>query len=188
MAIKDYLFVKPVLQTDNLILRPITADDTADLKEWMPDPDLYTYWGRPANRNELNPGEVFNDPRPNVKRKPGLDFIWGIAVKPANKVIGQVFIIEIENNRMAKIAYRIAKPYWCKGHTTEAVQKAVEFCFENTELQRIWTDVHINNIASCKVLEKSGFKKEGLIRQGKFNLTYCDYYLYGILKADYLAL
>ena len=185
MAIKDYLVNKPTLETYNLILRPITSDDVPDLKEWMPDPDLYTYWGRPANKSELNPAEIFIDPRPHIKRKPSSGFVWGMVLKSTGKVIGQVFIIEIENSRMAKVAYRLSKSYWGKGLTTEALRKTVSFCFENTELQRLWTDVDIRNAASCKVLEKCGFQKEGLIRQGKFNLTYCDYYLYGMLKEDF---
>lgn len=35
-----------------------------------------------------------------------------------------------------------------------------------TELQRLWTDVHVLNIASYKTLEKAGFKREGHIRNG----------------------
>ena len=37
---------------------------------------------------------------------------------------------------------------------TEALVRAVTFCFEETELQRLWADVHIQNIASYKTLEK----------------------------------
>ena len=71
---------------------------------------------------------------------------------------------------------------------TEALVRAVTFCFEETELQRLWADVHIQNIASYKTLEKAGFKREGLIRGGKMVNTYCDYYLYGMIKADYIEI
>jgi ribosomal-protein-alanine N-acetyltransferase len=185
MALKDYLLEKPILETERLILRPISEADVKDLEEWLPDPDLYTYWGRAANKSELNPKELFYDPRPHIKRKPSAEFVWGIVLKSNNKVIGQLYVIDIENSRMAKVAYRISKEHWGKGYTTESLKKAVNFCFKNTELQRLWTDVDVRNIASCKVLEKCDFTKEGLIRQGKFNLTYCDYYLYGLLKEDY---
>ena len=39
-----------------------------------------------------------------------------------------------------------------------------------------------------KTLEKAGFKREGLIREGKMVNTYCDYYLYGMIKADYIEI
>ena len=60
--------------------------------------------------------------------------------------------------------------------------------FEETELQRLWADVHTQNIASYKTLEKAGFKREGLIREGKMVNTYCDYYLYGMIKDDYIEI
>ena len=58
------------------------------------------------------------------------------------------------------------------------------FCFSNTELKRLWTEVDIRNIPSQKMLEKCGYKQEGLIRQGKMVNTWCDYYIYGKLAAD----
>ena len=55
---------------------------------------------------------------------------------------------------------------------------------KNPELQRLWTDVDVNNTASCRVLEKCGFTREGTVRQGKMVSVWCDYHLYGILKSD----
>jgi len=85
---------------------------------------------------------------------------------------------------MAKVALRVSPAYQNQGIATEALQAIVSFCFTHTELQRIWTDVDIRNIGSWKVLEKCGFKREGMIRQGKMVNTWCDYYLYGLLRED----
>ena len=71
---------------------------------------------------------------------------------------------------------------------TEALARIVIFCFEETELQRLWSDVHTQNIASCKAMEKAGFQREGLIREGKMVNTYCDYHLYGMTKTDYIEI
>jgi RimJ/RimL family protein N-acetyltransferase len=89
---------------------------------------------------------------------------------------------QIENNRMAKVALRIAPAYQNQAIATEAMKAIIDFCFTHTELQRIWTDVDIRNIGSWKVLEKCGFTREGMIRQGKMVNTWCDYYIYGLLK------
>jgi ribosomal-protein-alanine N-acetyltransferase len=185
MKIKDYVLNKPTLETELLILRQMTVEDVPDLREWLSDPDLYTYWGRPIRDKELNPELLFEVTRPNIKRKPSKDFHWGIILNETNKVIGEIWVLKIDNDRMAQVAYRVSKTYWNKGLTTEALHRVIKFCFEDTELQRLWTDVDARNIASCKLLEKCGFQKEGFIRQGKFNLTFCDYYLYGMLKDDY---
>jgi len=189
MKLKDYmpggLLGFPVLETQRLTLRVITPDDTADLEEWLPDPALYTYWGRPPHKNELHPGERFIDSRPHIVRKPVVEFVWGMALRSNGKVVGEMCVLSIENNRMAKVAYRLAKEYWGQGLTTEALRAAVEFCFERTELQRLWASADALNIGSCRVLEKSGFLREGYIRQGKMQTTYGDYCLYGMLREDY---
>ena len=58
------------------------------------------------------------------------------------------------------------------------------FCFEHTELRRLQAQVDVHNIASQRMLEKCGYTREGLIRQGKMVNTWCDYYIYGILADD----
>ncbi len=108
--------------------------------------------------------------------------------KQDHKVIGDMWVYLIENDRMAKVAFRLSPACQGKRLMTEALVRAVIFCFEETELQRLWADVHIQNIASYKTLEKAGFKREGLIRGGKMVNTYCDYYLYGMIKADYIEI
>ncbi|OJT89297.1 GNAT family N-acetyltransferase, partial [Clostridioides difficile] len=64
-------------------------------------------------------------------------------------------------------------------------KSVIEFCFSKTELQKIMDRCAYFNHASYKTLEKVGFQREGHIREGKMVNTYCDYYLYGILKSDY---
>ncbi len=108
--------------------------------------------------------------------------------KQDHKVIGDMWVYLIENDRMAKVAFRLSPACQGKRLMTEALVRAVTFCFEETELQRLWADVHIQNIASYKTLEKAGFKREGLIRGGKMVNTYYDYYLYGMIKADYIEI
>ena len=99
-----------------------------------------------------------------------------------------MWVYLIENDRMAKVAFRLSPACQGKRLMTEALVRAVTFCFEETELQRLWADVHTQNIVSCKTLEKAGFKREGLIREGKMVNTYCDYYLYGMIKDDYIEI
>ena len=108
--------------------------------------------------------------------------------KQDHKVIGDMWVYLIENDRMAKVAFRLSPACQGKRLMTEALVRAVIFCFEETELQSLWADVHIQNIASYKTLEKAGFKREGLIREGKMVNTYCDYYLYGMIKDDYIEI
>ena len=183
MALADYIEKKPIIHTERLILRMMSADDIPALKEWMPDKAIYTYWGKGPGKTDKNPELLFEK-----TEKPSKSFHLGIELNEIHKIIGEIWIYLIDNDRMAKIAIRFGKAYHGKGYATEAIDAMIRFCFNNTELKRIWTDVDVNNIGSCKVLEKCGFAREGTIRQGKMVSTWCDYHLYGILKSDMISL
>lgn len=181
MKLQDYIQNKPIFDTERLLLRPLQYDDIDDLKEWLGDKSLYQYWGKRPGKSDLNPELLFQK-----KERPTKSFHWGIVHKRDKKVIGEMWVYLIENDRMAKVAFRISPSYQGNGLMAEALTEVVIFCFEKTELQRLWTDVHVLNIASYKTLEKSGFKREGHIRDGKMVNTYCDYYLYGMTRTDFI--
>lgn len=186
--IKDYELDKPTLETQRLILRPMTAEDAPDLKEWLGLDEVYTYWGRKASKGEKNPELYFIDPRPWVKRKPCQDFKWGMVLRETGKVIGILEIFDIQNQRMAYVGYRLHPAYWRQGLVTEALRCAVDFVYANTELMRLEATADVKNIASLRVLEKCSFVREGTVRQGKMGSRYCDYAIFGMLREDWEGL
>ena len=179
MSLADYVNHKPTVETARLYIRPMTPEDVPALRAWMPDKSLYTYWGKGPGKAEKNPELLFAK-----ERRPSKSFHLGIARKEDNRVIGDLWVYLIENDRMACVAVRLARECHGLGYGTEALRAMTRFCFENTELQRLWTQVDVRNTASQRILEKCGYTREGLIRQGKMVSTWCDYYLYGILKTD----
>lgn len=179
MALADYINNKPVMETDRLIIRPMTVLDVPSLKTWMPDRSIYTYWGKKPSKGEMHPELLFEKTERQTK-----SFHLGISEKGNNEVIGDLWVYLIENDRMAQIAIRLSKDKQGRGYGTEALSAMTRFCFENTELQRLWAQVDVRNIVSSRMLEKCGYTKEGLIRQGKMINTWCDYYVYGILVSD----
>ena len=180
MLLADYIITKPTIHTERLIIRPMNAHDVTALKDWMPDSSIYTYWGKGPSKSEKNPELLFEK-----SEKPTKTFHLGIEEISSKKVIGDLYVYLIENDRMASVAIRISADCHGKGYGTEALKAITKFCFENTQLQRLWTEVDIRNIPSQKMLEKCGYTKEGHIRQGKMVNTWCDYYIYGILASDY---
>lgn len=181
----DYEKNTPSLETQRLMLRPMTEKDVPDLEKWLGLDVVYTYWGRKATRGEKNPGELFVDPRPWVKRKPSPDFKWGMVLKEKNEVMGEIAVFDIQNGRMGDVAYRLNPAYWGRGYATEALQEVVRFIFTQTAIQRLNGGADVRNVASCRVMEKCGFVREGTVRQGKMVSVYCDYHIYGLLREDY---
>ena len=42
MALADYIYNKPTIETDRIVIRPMTIEDLTDLKEWVIDKSIYT--------------------------------------------------------------------------------------------------------------------------------------------------
>ena len=179
MALADYIESKPVIDTPRLRLRPMRASDVPSLREWMPDPSIYTYWGKGPGKTDKDPSLLFIRPE-----KPTKSFHLGIEETASGKVVGDLWIYLIENDRMASAAIRLAPASQGKGYGTEALSAMTRFCFENTELRRLQAQADARNIPSQRMLEKCGYTREGLIRQGKMVNTWCDHYIYGILASD----
>ena len=179
MTLANYVNEKPVIETERLILRSMIPSDIPALSEWMPDERIYAYWGKGPSKAEKHPELLFEK-----KEKATKSFHLGIAEKVNDKVIGDIWVYLIENDRMASVAIRLATAYQGKGYGTESLLAMTEFCFEHTELKRLWAEVDIRNTSSWKMLEKCGYVREGLIRQGKMVNTWCDYYIYAKLKEE----
>lgn len=62
----------------------------------------------------------------------------------------------------AELGYWIGNQYKCKGIMTEAIKETVKLVFENFDVKRIFATPFGNNFASQRVLEKAGFKLEGM--------------------------
>ena len=106
MALADYIYNKPTTETDRIVIRPMTIEDVTDLREWMPDKSIYTYWGKGPGKAEKNPELLFEK-----ENKPTKSFHLGISDKVLDKVIGDLWVYLIENDRMASVAIRLSKKY-----------------------------------------------------------------------------
>lgn len=179
MALADYVHSKPVILTERLRLRAMGPSDVPALKTWLGNPWLYRYWGKGPSKAEKNPELLFGG-----EEKPTKSFHLGIAEKDSDRVIGDIWVYLIEKDRMASVAIRVSSDCQGKGYGTEALSAMTRFCFENTELQRLWAEIDIRNAPSARIFEKCGYTREGLIRQGRMVNTWCDYFIYGILRED----
>jgi ribosomal-protein-alanine N-acetyltransferase len=80
---------------------------------------------------------------------------------------------EIGKSHRAEIGYWLAKGFWGRGIMTAVVQRLCRHAFEEFGLVKITAQVHSENMASARVLEKCGFQQEGFLRKhflkdGKF--------------------
>ena len=75
-----------------------------------------------------------------------------------------VGMIEAQLSRMlAGIGYVIAPDAWGRGYATEALQTVVDGLFEHTGIPAIWAVCDVENLASARVLDKSGFTRRNAL-------------------------
>ena len=65
----------------------------------------------------------------------------------------------------AEFGYWLGEEFWGQHIMSEVVPAFVNYCFEKFSLTRMFAAAYANNPASARVLEKSGFTREGRLRK-----------------------
>ncbi len=182
MDLKTLFTPFPVLSTPRLILRDLRPTDLNDLHEYASDPqiDHYTPWEHYKSFDEAR--ENLNEFLEEYE-KDGFG-AWGIEHRADKKLIGIINTsIPHRAHRRVEMGYTIARAYWGQGYATEAVQALIQFGFEKMDLVRIEAVLLPENLASARVLEKSGMQFEGVLRAYQvWRNKPCDLRMYSIIN------
>lgn len=183
MKFNDYFKSIPYLETDRLIIRAFQRDDMRTYIEFIGDPIVQKYLGGGVNVFEEEP-HITNWLKNINGRllKSKTVFTWCIIDKAENTVIGRIDLGGFVKQSMAEISYYLSPMYWGKGLATEAVREVLRFGFEDLKLHRIQAMVLKDNIASQKVLLKSGFEQEGVLRLYYFGKEFHDTILFSSIN------
>jgi aminoglycoside 6'-N-acetyltransferase len=85
-----------------------------------------------------------------------------------------------------EIGYDIISNERGKGYGTEAAQLIVDYLFLSKDIGRIQAITDVRNKPSQRVLEKTGFKREGTIRKSGFvRGAWTNAYLYSIIREEW---
>ena len=113
--------------------------------------------------------------------------VFIIEKKDGNK-IGYIchFILVHPAGKLLEIGYSLVPNERGKGNGTEAIRIMVDYLFLSKDTMRVQACTDTRNVASQKVLEKTGFKKEGTMRKYLFlRGEPRDAHMYSILREDW---
>jgi len=88
--------------------------------------------------------------------------------------------------KMQEIGYALVPSERGKGYCTEAAQLMVDYLFLSKDIARIQATTHTKNVASQKVLEKVGLKREGTLRRtALIRGERTDMFIFSILREEW---
>jgi len=169
-----------LLEGKNVNLRVVEKEDLPLLGEWFNNPEFMGEY-EPLEQSSRTEIEKEFEKNPFEMK----DFI--IEKKDGSK-IGWVchFYMLHPGMKLLEIGYAVAPSERGKGYCTEALEILVDYLFLLKDTIRIQAFTGVINVASQKVLEKVGFKREGTMRKGCFiRGKWGVSYLYSILREEW---
>jgi len=166
------------------VVREFRTDDAASLarhgnnrKVWLNLRDLF-----PHPYTEAHAAGYIA----HVRKRPE---ILSFAIDVGGQAVGGISLRRGEDIERftAELGYWLGEEYWGRGMTTDAIRDVTERGFALHGLIRIFAVPFTRNVASCRVLEKNGYAREGLMRQSAFKDGVAeDQYLYAALREEYV--
>ncbi len=176
----------PTLAGPRLRLRALHPQDADALFALYGDPQVMRYWSHPPWHDRAQ--AVAHIDRMQRERTQTEFYPWA-ATLDDDVLIGtcSLFALSREHAR-AELGYALRRDYWGRGLAAQMLELALAHAFTRLGLLRIEADVDPLNSASCRLLERQGFTREGLLRERwRVGGTPQDSALYGLLARDWQA-
>jgi ribosomal-protein-alanine N-acetyltransferase len=151
----------PVLETERLILRPISNDDLAATHRVFDDPAVRRYlWDDRPVSLEATASVVQASARDFSERGVGL---FGVRLRGAEELVGLCGLRWEDGIGDMEIIYCLLPELWGRGLATEAAEACLRFAFEEARLERVMAGADEPNAASLRIIEKLGMRFVGRI-------------------------
>lgn len=174
----------PTLLTPRLRLRGLAPEDAPAIFSIFSDPEVTRYWSTPPLADVDAARRMIPPPPPDLAAAPLLK--WGVCLRSDDALIGSCTLLEIlREHRRATVGYALGRGAWGHGYALEAVKAVLGFAFGTLGLFRVDADVDPRNSASIRLLERLGFRREGLLRaRYHLNGEIQDSAIFGLLATE----
>jgi [ribosomal protein S5]-alanine N-acetyltransferase len=176
------------LETSRLRLREFTLEDWPDVQAYCADPLVvqFMYFG-PSSVEETK--VHLHWCLEKAKEEPRCLYELGIVLKAEQRLIGSCTLaLNPAERREAAFSYLLNRHEWGQGYATEAMHALFDFGFNVLGLHRVADAVDPANVASLRVLEKLGLRREGHLRAAVWHKErWWDEYIYAILDHEWQA-
>lgn len=179
----DELQLPPTIDLDGARLRPLRAADADALYAYLRDPVVTELTSYPAVSRALAEAII---ERSRSRWAAGEVSKWGVALQH-DELVGTCGFNEWSSvHRWAELGFELARAHWGRGLMRQAVAAVLQWTFRQDQVDRVHAFVRIDNGRSERLLEGSGFAREGCLRSYRV----CrgqphDFYVYALLRSDW---
>ena len=149
-----------MLRTDRLVLRPLVESDAGRMLEFWNLPEVTRWLIRPVcTADELRESlrTATDDPHDHSLAV----LADGLLVGTVNLELADGYLqAGVPTRTVAHLGYTFDPAHSGRGYATEAARAAVDHAFDDLGARRVTAGAFVDNLASVKVLEKLGMRRE----------------------------
>lgn len=152
----------PTLLTHSLVLRPLRAEDAAQIAQLAGNLNVARNTRRIPHPYSEELAKAFIAEQRSAFNK-GQEWVWAVCLKDGLTLVGCVGVV-FEDEMSAELGYWLGEPYWGKGYASEAGRAVIDHVFNTCTLWELNARHLFTNPASGWVLTKLGFQLVGFTR------------------------
>jgi [ribosomal protein S5]-alanine N-acetyltransferase len=176
------------LESERLIYRKFVGDDFSILFAWTNNLENMMYREGPLDESKAH--DYLNWLISSTNAEDITHCEYAVVRKLDNKLIGSAVLMHLPDN--PEIGWTVHRDYWRQGYGTEMGKTMLLLGFDKLNFHRITSVCSIYNVASYRVMERIGMRREAQFvksQQGNgiLNYEWCDQYLYAILQEEWVA-
>jgi ribosomal-protein-alanine N-acetyltransferase len=159
-------------QTARLVLRPIEAGDAPAIFDgYAQDPEVTRFmtWRPHRDRSDADAFIALCLATPRDR-----SLAYAITGRGDHLLRG---VLELRRPAPYRLGfgYVLARRFWGQGLMTEALTVATQWAMDQSEVWRIGDVCDVDNLASARVMEKAGMRREALLRRWSMHPNVSDH-------------
>lgn len=149
----------PCIETERLVMRPLTRADKAALLGFMRKPEVMYAWEHGFTDDAV--GEWIERQLARYRRD-GMGYM-AVVMKETGRLIGQAGLLKsrINGEEVTEIGYIFHNDYWHRGFATEAARACMAVAFGRLGQAAVWCSIRPENAASIRLAERLGMRPCG---------------------------
>lgn len=154
-----------MLETGRLVLRPFRMEDSARLCALAGAREIADTMISVPHPYPEDMARAWIQRQPEAYRS-GREVHFAVVPRDGRELIGAIELRDIDAvHSVGELSFWVGVPWWGRGYAFESAVALVAFGLGEMGLNRICAHHMVRNPASGRVLQKAGFKREGLLRE-----------------------